>query len=249
MKNIRLDVEYDGTAYAGWQRQPQVRTVQGELERALLDLTGEAVEVFGCSRTDAGVHALNHVSNFKTVSTIPADRFCYALNARLPKDIVVKASSEVDEEFHARFSCEGKRYLYQVYSCDTQSALLANRSWFTPMDLDVKAMNLAAQQFVGEYDFKAFQAVGSSAQTTVRQMTDACVYEREIPERGRLICFEIAGTGFLYNMVRIMTGTLLDVGKGRKSPEDMLAIIAGGERQNAGPTAPPQGLFLKEVYY
>ena len=117
------------------------------------------------------------------------------------------------------------------------------------MELDVKAMNLAAQQFVGEYDFKAFQAVGSSAQTTVRQMTDACVYEREIPERGRLICFEIAGTGFLYNMVRIMTGTLLDVGKGRKSPEDMLAIIAGGERQNAGPTAPPQGLFLKEVYY
>ncbi len=249
MKNIRLDVEYDGTHYAGWQRQPQVRTVQGELERALLDLTGETIEVFGCSRTDAGVHALNHVSNFQTVSTIPADRFCYALNARLPKDIVVKASCEVDDDFHARFSCEGKRYLYQIYSCNTQSALLAERSWFTPMELDVKAMDLAARRFVGEYDFKAFQAVGSSAQTTVRCMTDACVYEREIPERGRLICFEIAGTGFLYNMVRIMTGTLLDVGKGRKSPEEIPSIIASCNRRLAGPTAPPQGLFLKEVYY
>lgn len=249
MKNIRLDVEYDGTHYAGWQRQPQVRTIQGELERTLLDLTGEVTEVFGCSRTDGGVHALNHVSNFKTVSAIPADRFCYALNARLPQEIVVKASSEVDSEFHARFSCEGKRYLYQIYSCNTKSALLANRSWFTPMELDVKAMDLAAREFIGEYDFKAFQAVGSTALTTVRRMTDACVYEREIPERGRLICFEIAGTGFLYNMVRIMTGTLLDVGKGRKQPADIAEIIAGCDRRLAGPTAPPQGLYLKEVYY
>lgn len=242
-------MEYDGTRYAGWQRQQQVPTIQGELERALLQLTGAPTEVFGCSRTDGGVHALNHVSNFKTASAIPADRFCYALNARLPADIVVKASSEAEENFHARFSCEGKRYLYQIYCCNTKPALLANRAWFTPAVLDVEAMAQAARAFIGEFDFQSFQAVGSTARTTVRKMTDACVYEREIPERGKLVCFEIAGTGFLYNMVRIMTGTLLDVGKGRKQPEEMQKIIQGLDRRLAGPTAPPQGLYLKEVYY
>ena len=249
MKNIKLTVQYDGTNYCGWQKQEKVKTIQGELEEAIFKLTGVYPELNGCSRTDSGVHAIAHISNFFTESPIPAEKFFRALNAFLPGDIRVKDSIEESEEFHSRFSCIGKKYVYRIYCCTTKSALLTSRAGYEPKQLDIAAMKQAAEFFVGEFDFKAFCSVGGTALTSVRRILDTQVYERESVYGGTEIFFEVAGTGFLYNMVRIMTGTLISVGKGQKKPEDVRSIILSGDRRNAGVTVPPQGLYLKEVYY
>ena len=250
MKNIKLVTEYDGTSFCGWQIQSEnVRTVQGEIEKAIFKLTGVRSQVNGCSRTDPGEHAFCHVSNFFTEASIPPERFCFALNSVLPEDISVKESCEAAEDFHARFSCKGKKYIYRIYRNNTRSALVKSRAWFEPRKLDVDAMAAGAEFFKGEHDFAAFQAVGGTAQTTVRKITEAKVWQRKSNLGGEDIFFEVAGNGFLYNMVRIMTGTLIDVGKGRAAPEDIKDIILSGERANAGTTAPAQGLYLKEVYY
>lgn len=244
MKNIKLTCEYDGTNFYGWQRQSTLPTVQGELEKAIVQLTGENVTVNGCSRTDRGVHAFNHVSNFLSDSNIPPENFYLALNTKLPDGIVCKASEEAEQDFHARFSCRGKKYSYLFFNNPTRSALLNSRTYHIKDKLDVGAMEEAAKHFVGTYDFSAFQAMGSESSSTIKT-----IFDTSIKITDKIICFEIAGDGFLYNMVRIMAGTLAYVGLGKIQAHEIPRIIALHDRKNAGITAPAQGLYLKEVYY
>ena len=253
MRNIKLTTEYDGSLYHGWQKQSResldcLPTVQGEIEEAILKLTGVHSDVFGCSRTDAGVHAFGHVSNFHTEATIPPDKFYFALNTVLPKTIRVKNSCEVPDDFHARFSCKGKKYLYKIYNSPTMSALLQNRAWFEPTPLNVEKMAEAASLFKGTHDFTAFQAVGCTAKSTVKTIFDAKVWV-ESEDRLQEISFEVSGDSFLYNMVRIMAGTLVEVGKGKIQPHEIPDIILSKDRRKGGATAPPHGLYLKEVWF
>lgn len=244
IRNIKLIVEYDGTAYHGWQSQINARAVQDEISKALKELTGEIVSVIGASRTDQGVHALGQVCNFRTLSRIPADKFCFALNAILPADISIKASEEVSDDFHSRFSAKGKKYKYMIYNSRQPSALLRHRAYHVPMSLDYAQMERASGYFIGTHDFSAFKAAGGSAKTSVRTVTLA-----SLSHQGELMTFEIAGDGFLYNMVRIIAGTLVYVGLGKINADDIPDIIISGDRDRAGKTAPPQGLYLVEVYY
>ena len=243
MRNIVLVTEYDGSGYCGWQIQPNQNTVQGEIEKAIYKLTGVYTTVAGCSRTDRGVHAFGHVCNFATEASIPADRFALALNTKLPADIVVRKSYEADKEFHSRFSSLGKKYVYKIYNDKIASAILRNYTWHVRDSLDIESMKQAAGYFVGRYDFSAFQAVGSFSSSVVKDIYSSKIYE------GQELCYEIIGSGFLYNMVRIITGTLVYVGLGKIKPFDIPSIIASRERTKAGITAPPQGLYLKNVYY
>ena len=249
MKNIKLTVEYDGTNYCGWQIQDTVKTIQGELTEAIYKLTGSRCEITGCSRTDKGVHAFSHISNFITDSPVPPDKFYLALNKYLPQDIIVKNSCEAEKDFNARFSCSGKKYIYRIHNNNVRSALLKDKTWYQKKELDVEEMSKAAAFFKGEFDFKTFSAVGGTASTTVREIFDSKVYWQESSYGGRDIFYEVIGSGFLYNMVRIITGTLADVGKKRFKPEDIKDMISSKDRSTAGITAPPQGLYLKEVYY
>jgi tRNA pseudouridine38-40 synthase len=244
MRNIKLITEYDGTDFFGWQRQPNARTVQETLELAISDLTGEVCSIIGSSRTDTGVHAFAHASNFHTNSTIPAEKFAFALNTRLPQDVSVKASLEVDEGFHARFDTRGKQYRYLIYNSSHASAINRNRAFFVFKPLDIVKMKEAAEFFVGEHDFKAFMAVGGSSKTTVRTM-----FSSNILLKDEMIAFEIVGNGFLYNMVRIMAGTLVEVGMGKLEPDIIYEMLKGKDRRKGGRTAPPQGLYLMEVLY
>ncbi len=271
-RNIRLTIEYDGTAYHGWQSQENAVTVQDTVTAAVCRLTGERCSLAGSSRTDTGVHALGFVCNFFTESAIPADKFSFALNTILPEDIVVKLSEEAAPEFHSRFSAKGKKYTYLIYNSTFPSALLRHRAYHVYYPLDIYAMNEAAGFFTGTHDFYAFSASGGSAKTTVRTITEAAVTctssscgvvgkgsavsENDdfvlggISASGsRLIEFSIKGDGFLYNMVRIITGTLIEVGFGKLKPEDMPGIISSLDRRKAGRTAPAHGLYLSEVYY
>ena len=264
MRNIKLTIEYDGTHYHGWQSQINAPAVQDAVEKALRRLTGEDCRLTGASRTDVGVHALGQVANFYTRSPIPADKFSYALNSLLPADIVIRTSCEVESDFHSRFFAQGKMYRYLIYNSNRPSALLRHRACFVPQPLDVERMGRAAQFFLGTHDFSAFRATGSNTKTSTRTMFRVSVRaEREPagvsgvpmdpPDAGdwdrRLILFEIVGDGFLYNMVRIMAGTLIEVGLGKMSPEDALRALESGERDFAGRTAPSHGLYLVEVYY
>lgn len=244
MRNIKLTIEYDGTAYHGWQSQVNAAAVQDIVTKAVGKLTGECSSITGSSRTDTGVHALGQVCNFLTESTIPADKFAFALNTLLPEDITVQKSEEVSADFHSRFSTRGKKYRYLFYNSVFPSALLRNRAYHVFYPLNVDAMEQAARHFVGTHDFAAFCATGSSVKTTVRTITEASVMEN-----GRLVEFSIAGDGFLYNMVRIIAGTLVEVGFGRVKPDAVPDIIAGLDRKKAGRTAPAHGLYLVEVYY
>lgn len=244
MRNIKLTIEYDGTAYHGWQSQDNAVTVQDVVTDAIARLTGEDICITGSSRTDAGVHALGQVCNFFTGSSIPADKFAFALNAILPDDIVIRRSEEVTEDFHARFSTIGKKYRYLFYNSVFPSALMRNRAYHVFYPLDVRAMAEAAEYFKGTHDFAAFSATGGSAKTTVRTITDCCV-----SRDGDIVTFSVKGNGFLYNMVRIMAGTLVDVGIGRISPKAVPEIIDSLDRKRAGRTAPPHGLYLEEIYY
>ncbi len=244
-RNIVLSLEYDGTDWHGWQLQKNAPTIQGALEAALATITGETIRVTGASRTDAGVHARGQVCNFYTNSRIPVERFPFALNANLPKSIVVLKAVEVDLDFHARYWALGKRYVYEICNRRQPSAFRRHFSYHVPQGLSVEAMRQAAALLEGEHDFKAFQAVGSSVESTVRHLWQLKV---EQPEASRiLICAE--GNGFLYNMVRIIVGTLLEVGLGKRPVSDMTAILASRNRDLAGPTAPPHGLCLEKVFY
>jgi tRNA pseudouridine38-40 synthase len=243
-RNIKLTIEYDGTNYHGWQSQINAVTVQDTLTNALKKLTGEDCELTGSSRTDMGVHALGHVANFFTSSAIPADRFSYALNSVLPEDIVIIKAEEVSPEFHSRFQAKGKKYRYLIYNSKYRSALHRNRAWHIRGALDLDAMQTAAEAFLGEHDFFAFMASGSSVKTTVRT-----IYDISLVKKDELLEFEIQGNGFLYNMVRIIAGTLVYVGMGKIKAEEVSGIIQSKNRKLAGKTAPAHGLYLVEVYY
>lgn len=243
-KRILLTIEYDGSAYCGWQRQLNGPSVQQKVEEALFKVTGERIGIIGASRTDAGVHALGQRAHFDMESTIPADKVPFALNTRLPRDIRVTAGREVDEHFHARFDAAGKEYGYLIYNRRHPSALLRDLSAHVSVRLDESAMKRACRHLPGTHDFAAFQAAGGTAKTTIRRIDSVSV-----GRQGDEIRLVIYGTAFLYNMVRIIAGTLIYVGQGRL-PEDVFArAIETGDRLQLGPTAPPQGLCLNRVDY
>ena len=243
-KRILLTIEYDGSAYCGWQRQLNGPSVQQKVEEALFKVTGERVGITGASRTDAGVHALGQRAHFDMESAIPADKVPFALNTRLPRDIRVTAGREVDGRFHARFDAAGKEYGYLIYNRRHPSALLRDLSAHVSVPLDVDAMERACRYLPGTHDFAAFQAAGGTAKTTIRRIDSV-----RVGRQGDEIRLVIYGTAFLYNMVRIIAGTLIYVGQGRL-PEDVFArAIETGDRLQLGPTAPPQGLCLNRVDY
>ena len=244
MKNIHLIVSYKGTAYAGWQRQPNAVTVEEKLRTAIFDLTGERITLYGSGRTDAGVHAHGQSANFHTESSIPPERFAVALNTKLPSDIRIKSSREVPEAFHSRFDARGKRYLYHLYLDRIADPFFSEYSWHIDRPLKLEAMQEAASYFKGTHDFKGFMASGSAVKDTVRTIS-----EIRFDLEGKRLTLAYTGNGFLYNMVRIITGTLVEVGFGKIIPESIPQIILSGKRELAGITAPAQGLFLDEVFY
>ncbi len=244
MKNIKLIIEYDGTAYGGWQKQKNAPTIQQEIEDGIYKLTGERVNLIGSGRTDSGVHARGQVANFLTSSKLPPERFSYALNSVLPKDIRVLSSEEVDHKFHARYSAIGKRYRYSMIIHPHGTAIGRNYYYHVRHKLDIDAMVKASQYLLGTHDFKAFQAAGSSVKDTVRRI-DRAEFKWEEP----YLYFDIEGNGFLYNMVRIIVGTLILIGQNKIEYKMMEDIIKSKDRNMAGPTAPPHGLCLEEVYY
>ncbi len=244
MRNIKLTIEYDGTNYAGWQRQKNATTVQQRLEESIKKLTDEAVEVTGSSRTDAGVHAKGFVANFFTKSTIPAASFREAINSKLPDDIVILQSDEVNNDFHARYSCIGKQYSYTILNRPQPSALDRKYVYHYKRKLNFEAMKEACTFFVGKHDFSAFRSTGSSVKTSIRT-----VHKSWLENSGNKIIFYVEADGFLYNMVRIMAGTLIDVGIGKICPEEVDEIIMSKDRSKAGNTVPASGLCLETVYY
>lgn len=240
---ILLRVAYDGTAYHGWQVQStQPLTIEGVLNRSLGELIGEDISVIGASRTDAGVHARDNVAVFDTKSSIPPEKYVQALNSILPKDIRVMSSYEVDKDYHPRHVNTQKTYCYHIYHADICPPMerLYRHHAYGPLDTD--AMNKACAAFIGEHDFAAFCAAGSQAETTKRT-----VYELSVKEYNEYIDIYVTGNGFLYNMVRIIAGTLLEVGRGRINPEDIPRIIESCDRSCAGPTLPPCGLCLERI--
>lgn len=244
--NIKLKIEYDGTNYNGWQSQEKGSTVQDTVEKAIFKLTHEKVRLIGSGRTDSGVHAYGQIANFYTSSSIPAGKFSYALNTKLPKDIVIRESREVDKEFHARFFAKGKKYQYLIYNSIHPSALLRNRTFHVHNELDIRAMKEASTCFLGTHNFEGFMARGSGTKNTVRT-----IWGISIKQDKEIVQIDISGNGFLYNMVRIIAGTLIDVGEGKFKKHDIgiMDIIESRDRKQAGRTAPPQGLYLIEVYY
>lgn len=247
MKNIAMRLMFDGSAYHGWQYQKNGVTVQQVIEEALSEVTEEHVKVTGCSRTDAGVHALDYVLNFKTDTGIPANKLPYALNYKLGKDITAVEAWEAEADFNARFSSKGKRYIYKIWNGKMRNPFYAGYSWYFPYALDTKRMRAAAEQIVGTHDFSAFMAAGGSQKTTVRTVRHCTVTTDS--EQSGLITVTVEADAFLYNMVRIITGTAVEAGLGKIDPDDMPAIIKSGDRRRSGMTAPPEGLFLKKVYY
>ena len=241
---VLLTVEYDGTAYAGWQRQANALAVQQVLEEALSRLTGAQVTLFGASRTDAGVHALGQRAHFDTRSRIPPDKYAYALNTMLPRDIRVRESRAVPDDFHARFSAVGKRYRYQIYAAPHAGALNRNTHAHVIYPLDAEKMRAELSALPGEHDFAAFAASGSVVKDTVRTITRA-----ELLGDGPEYALFIEGTGFLYNMVRIIAGTLIGVGTGKLEPGAFSRALASKSRLDLGVTAPAHGLTLMEVFY
>ena len=258
-RRILLRVAYDGTGYHGWQVQPNARTIEGELNRVLTQLTGEEIQVTGASRTDAGVHALGNVAVFDTASRIPAEKFSYALNQRLPEDIVVQSSVQVDDDFHPRHCDCQKTYEYDILNRTFPLPAYRNTAYFLYGDLDLDAMGRACRAFLGEHDFASFCAAGAQVQTTVRTIYSLEVLEQPLTGAGRgvqlqqsperLLTIRVRGNGFLYNMVRIIAGTLVEVGRGHIRPEEVEGIIAACDRAKAGPTAPARGLRLIEIKY
>jgi tRNA pseudouridine38-40 synthase len=244
MRNIKLTLEYDGTNYLGWQKQKVGSTIQKTLEEAISLLTNEDIEVIGSSRTDAGVHAKGFVANFKTESKIPSEKFREAINYRLPDDIVILKSEEVNEDFHSRYSSDGKTYSYSILNREVPSAIGKDYLYHVKRKLSVELMKEACRYFIGTHDFIAFRSSGSSTKTTIRTIT-----ELYIEESNDIIKIYVTGDGFLYNMVRIIVGTLLMAGTNKINPEDIQNIIYDKDRTKAGICVPATGLVLEKVYY
>lgn len=241
---IKLTIEYDGTAYAGWQRQENALAVQQVIEEALTKLTRARVVIAGASRTDAGVHALGQTAHFDTESRIPPDKYAFALNTMLPADIRIRKSEAVSEAFHARFSNKGKRYRYLIYQSPHAGALNRNTHAHVIYPLDDEKMRRELTVLIGKHDFAAFAASGSVVKDTVRTIYSASLTRRE--DELELL---VEGSGFLYNMVRIIAGTLISVGAGRLEEGAFARAIQSGNRLDLGVTAPAHGLTLMEVYY
>ena len=244
MRNLKLTLEYDGTNFSGWQVQKDKRTVQQEIEVALSKILKEEVSIIGSGRTDAGVHALGQVCNFKTEKTIKPQELLFAINTLLPMDIVVINVEEVDESFHSRNSAKKKHYRYVINNSKFPSALNANREYHFKYFLDVESMQLAANDIIGEHDFKAFSAAG----TTVKDYTRT-IYLLKINRLGDRVVVDIVGNGFLYNMVRIIVGTLLDVGSGKLDICVIKNMLNTKDRTLGGRTVGPEGLYLVDVGY
>jgi len=244
MPKIRLIVEYDGGNYAGWQRQANAMSVQETLENALMRLTGAEIRVHGASRTDAGVHALGQSAHFETDSRIPPDKFSYALNTILPPDIRVTRSEAADADFHARFSAKGKRYRYLFLARPHAGALSRNTRAHVIYAMDADLLNAACQDLVGTHDFTAFAASGSVVKDCVRT-----IYGARVSANGGEVRLDIVGNGFLYNMVRIIAGTLVSMSAGKLRTDAFARAIASGSRLDLGVTAPAHGLTLMEVFY
>lgn len=244
MKNIKLTIEYDGSNYFGWQKQNNKETVQETIERAILAVTGEKINLTGSSRTDTGVHAKGMVANFKTNTSIPPNKIKFALNNKLPDDIVIINSEEVSEDFHSRYNSKGKTYCYTIINRKDRLALGRNYAYQFKWDLDIERMKSACKYFLGEHDFCAFMSSGSSVKTTVRTINELYI-ENNKDE----IKIFISANGFLYNMVRIIVGTLIMVGIGKISDKDITDIIESKDRTKAGACVPANGLTLEKVYY
>ena len=244
MRNIKIVIEYDGKKFGGWQKQPNKLNIQGEIEKAIEEITGETVELDASGRTDAGVHSLGQTANFKTNSKIELSKIAVAINSKLKQSIRIIKAEEVDEKFHARYSCKGKKYRYVINNSKYGSAIYRDLEYHMPIKLNVEDMKKAIKYFEGEHDFKGFKASGTSSKSSVRT-----IYTAEVLEDGERIIIELEGNGFLYNMVRIISGTILDVGLGKIRPEEIPEIINSKDRTRAGKTLPPQGLYLVEVYY
>lgn len=206
MRNIKLIIEYDGKNFNGWQKQPDKLNIQGEIEKAISELTGEDIDLIGSGRTDAGVHSFGQTANFKTESKIPIEKFAYAINSKLKKSIVVKSAEEVDERFHSRYSVKSKTYRYIINNSEQGTAIYRGLEVHFPFKLDVELMKKAAKYFEGEHDFKAFKASGTSSKSSVRT-----IYKLDVRKEDDRIYIEATGSGFLYNMVRIIVGTLVEV--------------------------------------
>ncbi len=244
MRNIALMLMYKGSAYHGWQRQNNAVTVQETLEKAIYRVCRENVVLYGCGRTDAGVHALHYVCNFHSQTKIPDDKIPFALNCVLPDDIRITGAKTVDEKFHARYSVKKKRYIYKVLNSPHGDVFLQDLAWHYRRYADIERMREACGFFVGEHDFSAFCASGAQTNDFVRT-----VYSLDVSRNNDQITVDICGNGFLYNMVRIIAGTLMYIGDGRLEPHEAEEIIASCDRRRAGITAPPHGLYMADVTY
>ena len=244
MRNVALQLMYVGTAYHGWQIQKNAVSVEETLEKCLEQVVGHPVKCTGAGRTDAGVHALTYVANFRTSSRIPLDRLPLAVYTRLPDDIVVVRAVEVSEDFNAISSCIKKEYTYRIYNSRVRNAFLVDRVWFYPKHLDETVMQAAAQHFVGTHDFAAVRSVGTDVRSTVRT-----VHYFDVERQGAMIECRVCANGFLYNMVRAMVGTIIYAAEGKFPPEAIKDILEGKCRTEAGPTAPPGGLYMSRLWY
>lgn len=246
MRNIRIIIEYDGTNYSGWQTQKNAPSIQEEIKKAIKKITGEDVNLIGAGRTDAGVHAKGQTANFITDSRIPADKFAWALNSVLEKDIVIKESEEVSLDFHSRYDAKSKIYSYTIHRGLFPPAIMRNYVYHVNFGkhIDIQELKKAAECFVGTYDFRAFMAAGSNVVNTIRT-----IYSVNIEEFEDFIKIFYHGNGFLYNMVRIITGTIVYASIGKLNSKDIPDIIKKGDRTLAGITFPPHGLCLEKVYY
>ena len=244
MRNIKIIIEYDGKDWGGWQKQPNKLNIQGEIERAIEEITGEKVQLIASGRTDAGVHALAQVANFKIEKDIPVEKIPYALNSKLKKSIRIISAEEVDEKFHSRYTCKRKTYKYIINNSLQGTAIYRNLQYHFPEKLDEEKMNEGIKYLIGEHDFKSFKASGTSSKSSVR-----IIYNANVKREGEIVTIELTGNGFLYNMVRIIAGTLVDVGIGKIKPEDVKTILEAKDRLKAGKTLPPTGLDLVDVKY
>lgn len=249
MRRIRLIVAYDGTGYAGWQIQENAATVEGELTKALQTWLKEDVSLIGASRTDSGVHALGNIAVFDTESRIPAEKFAIGVNHYLPEDIRVQCSEEVPADYHPRYRKTEKTYEYTILNTKISLPVWQRYAYHVYRALDIPAMQKAGELLVGEHDFSAFCSAGSQVKSKVRTVYEVSVMTEPVLgcNGGHIVRIRVRGNGFLYNMVRIIAGTLLDIGQGQRTLEEVKQALVTGERRMAGPTAPPQGLMLVEI--
>ena len=244
MKNIKLTIEYDGKEYQGWQKQPTKLNIQGEIENAIEHITGEKVDLIGSGRTDRGVHAVAQVANFKMISNFPVEKMPVAINSQLKKSIRIIKAEEVSIEFHSRYNCKEKTYCYVIDNSKEGSAIFRNFSYHESQSLNISLMKKAIKHLEGEHDFSSFRSSGGGNKNSIRT-----IFNAEIIVKGNYIIIKLTGNGFLYNMVRIIAGTMLEVGLGKIKESEIIDIMESKNRQNAGKTLPPYGLFLCNVEY